>query len=86
MHNSMSILLGELKVGGWGAFQWLVYESELGVTTYRIAPALLLTMLGVTLLYWLFQQTSTESVGETSERDSGPSLSPRLAAPAGSSR
>ncbi|MFM7739755.1 MAG: lysostaphin resistance A-like protein, partial [Planctomycetota bacterium] len=86
MHNSMSILLGELKVGGWGAFQWLVYESERGVTAYRIAPALLLTMLGVTLLYWLFQQTSAEPVGKPSERDAGPSLSPRLATPAGSSR
>ncbi|MFM7561601.1 MAG: ABC transporter permease subunit/CPBP intramembrane protease [Planctomycetota bacterium] len=86
MHNSMSILLGELKVGGWGAFQWLVYESERGVTAYRIAPALLLTMLGVTLLYWLFQQTSAEPVGEPSERDAKRSLSPRLATPAGSSR
>jgi hypothetical protein len=86
MHNSMSILLGELKVGGWGAFQWLVYESERGLTAYRIAPALLLTMLGVTLLYWLFQQTSTEPVIESTERDAGPNLSPRLATPAGSSR
>jgi sodium transport system permease protein len=86
VHNSMSILLGELKVGGWGAFQWLVYETERGVTVYRIAPALLLSMLGLTLLYWLFQQTKDQRPVGTVAPESVPSLSPRLAAPAGSSR
>jgi sodium transport system permease protein len=67
VHNSMSILLGEVSYGGWGVFRWLVYETEQGVVAYRLLPGLLLLMVGVGLLGWLFRVTQPRQHTEAKE-------------------
>jgi sodium transport system permease protein len=86
VHNTMSILLGELAYSGWGAFQWLVYRTESGATSYRIAPGLLLVALGCMLLYWLLQQSKDEAVQTQADVNANPDFSTELATPLGSSR
>jgi hypothetical protein len=67
VHNSMSILLGEVSYGGWGVFRWLVYETEQGVVAYRLLPGLLLLLVGVGLLGWLFRVTQPRQHTEAKE-------------------
>lgn len=64
VHNSMSILLGEVSYGGWGVFRWLVYETEQGVVAYRLLPGLLLLLTGAALLGWLFRSTRPRELPE----------------------
>lgn len=77
VHNTLSILLGELSCRGWGVFSWLVYETEQGSVAYRVFPGLLLLLLGIGLLVWLFRQTPQQSQHEVRnefELKSTPSL------------
>lgn len=69
VHNSMSILLGEVSYGGWGVFRWLVYETEQGVVAYRLLPGLLLLLIGVALLGWLFRSTQPSVLPEEREAE-----------------
>lgn len=86
VHNSMSILLGEVPAGSWGAFGWLIYQTEQGESAYRLAPGLLLVALGMFLLAWLVKQTErrVSTVSEFAEQPER--FAPRLAATAAGSQ
>lgn len=69
VHNSMSILLGEVSYGGWGVFRWLVYENEQGAVAYRILPGLMLLLVGLGLLGWLFRVTKPQHLSAVHHKD-----------------
>lgn len=69
VHNTLSLLLGEIGYSDWGAFGWLVRPTESGAVVYRWDSGLLLATTGILLLVWLMRQNSEKIEHRKSERE-----------------
>ncbi len=58
VHNSMTVLSAKLAEHGLPSqFAWLAQVNDAGVIEYYALPGLMLTIIGISLLFWVWQST-----------------------------
>jgi sodium transport system permease protein len=59
VHNSMTVLSAKLAERGLPSqFTWLAQVNDAGVIEYYALPGLMMTLIGISLLFWIWQTTS----------------------------